>query len=198
MRVFTPALLLASNSFFVPFSSCAPPASPNPALQQGPAPLHVPVCLDRPGGYDLFVCARLLATLKNLDYYSYPKIWSEYATGDGHLPAVFYLSDRARLRQCSLTLDLYEPGVPVTAKERFSLKDEQNEFNNIYFECLKAKRVGGLNRIGLMGNVAAWLGPRLERDDPLASHFKNFRSITGNETEAKNVRFIDMASFEDK
>ncbi|KAL8804506.1 MAG: hypothetical protein Q9182_002513 [Xanthomendoza sp. 2 TL-2023] len=123
-------------------------------------------------------------------------IWSEYATGDGHLPAVLYLSDKARQRQCFLTLDLYEPGVPVTAKERFSLKDEQNEFNNIYFECLKAKRVGGLNRIGFMGNVAAWLGPRLERDHPLASHFRNFRSITGNETEAKNVRFIDMASFE--
>ncbi|KAL8684068.1 MAG: hypothetical protein Q9186_000099 [Xanthomendoza sp. 1 TL-2023] len=198
MRAFTPALLFATTSIFAPLSSCAPPNSPNLALQQGPAPLHVPTCLDRPGGYDLFVCARLLSTLKNLDYYSFPKIWSELAAGDGHLPAVLFLSDKTQRRQCFLTLDLYEPGVPATAKERFSLKEEQNEFNNIYFECLKAKGLGGLNRIGYFGNVAAWLGPRLQRDNPSAAHFKNFRSITGNETEAKNVHMIDMAAFDDK
>ncbi|KAI4241622.1 MAG: hypothetical protein L6R40_004455 [Gallowayella cf. fulva] len=194
MRLLTPTRLLASISIFAPLSVCAPPNPPNLALQQGPAPIHQPVCLDQPGGYDLFVCARLLASLKNLPYFPYTIIWSEYATGDGRLPAVFYLSDTARKRQCFLTLDLYEPGVPLTAKERFSLKEELHEFNNVYFECLKKKQVGGLNRIGLLGNVAAWLGPRLDRIGALPA---NAKSMSGNETEVRKVRMINMAPFED-
>lgn len=84
--------------------------------------------------------------------------------------------------------------MPLTAKERFSLKEELHEFNNVYFECLKKKQVGGLNRIGLLGNVAAWLGPRLDRIGALPA---NAKSMSGNETEVRKVRMINMAPFED-
>lgn len=59
-------------------------------------------------------------------------------------------------------MDLYEPGVPVTASETFSLEGEQRDLNGIYFECLKKYGTGGFARIGLNGNVAALLGPALE------------------------------------
>ena len=194
MRLFSPALVSVSISFLAPLSQCAPPIPPSLALQPGAAPLHVPVCEQQPGGFDLIVCARLLVALKNLPYYQQREIWSEYARGDGHLPAVFSLSDSSRQRQCFLTMDLYEPGVPRTAVERFSLREEQHEFNNIYFECLRAQQKGGFNRIGLLGNVAAWLGPRLDSNNPLLA---NFKTLSVNGTESDSIRMIDMAPFTD-
>ena len=58
-------------------------------------------------------------------------------------------------------MDLYEPGVPVTASETFSLQEEQGDLNRIYFECLKRHGTAGFARVGLNGNVAALLGPPL-------------------------------------
>ena len=58
-------------------------------------------------------------------------------------------------------MDLYEPGVPVTASETFSLQGEQGDLNRIYFECLKGRGTAGFARVGLNGNVAALLGPPL-------------------------------------
>lgn len=58
-------------------------------------------------------------------------------------------------------MDLYEPGVPVTASETFSLQGEQGDLNRIYFECLKRRGTAGFARVGLNGNVAALLGPPL-------------------------------------
>ncbi|KAL8767132.1 MAG: hypothetical protein Q9209_006295 [Squamulea sp. 1 TL-2023] len=194
MRLFSHALLLTSLSILAPLSLCAPPKPPGLALQPGAAPLHVPVCEEQPGGFDLLVCARLLVALKNLPYYQQREIWSEYARGDGHLPAIFSLADRSRQRQCFLTMDLYEPGVPITANERFSLREEQHEFNNIYFECLRAKQRGGFNRIGFLGNVAAFLGPRLDSDSPLLA---NFKGLSANRNEANSIRTIDLTPFSD-
>ncbi|KAL8735567.1 MAG: hypothetical protein Q9166_000736 [cf. Caloplaca sp. 2 TL-2023] len=194
MRLLYPALLFLGTTVFAPLSLCAPANPPNPALQPGAAPIHVPVCLNQPGGFDLYVCARLLTSLKNLPYYRQREIWAEYVAGDGHLPAVFSLSDTSRRRQCFLTMDLYEPGIPVTAKEVFSLQEEQQDFNNIYFECLRPKRSGGFNRIGYLGNVAAFLGPRLNMDNPLLAHFK---TMSANGTDANDVRHIDLTPLAD-
>ena len=200
MRFFSPTLLFAGISILSPLSLCAPPVVENAALQSRAdplraAPLHVPVCEPQPGRFDLFVCARLLATLKNLPYYQQREIWSFYARGEGHLPAVFSLSDRSGQRQCFLTLDLYEPGVPQTAKETFSLKEEQHEFNNIYFECLKNRGLGGFDRIGFFGNVAAFLGPRLEAGNPLLTRFRMLSAK--NATELDNVPVRDLTPLED-
>lgn len=189
MWLLTLALTLLSSSTFIPFSLCAPPVLPDASLQINPAPIHVPVCRVQPGGFDTYMCARLLTTLKNLPYYQVREIWAEYATGDGHLPAVFSYGDPSGQRKCFLSLDLYEPGVPITASERFSLQEEQTDINNIYFECLKAKGRGGFNRIGFLGNVAAMLGPRLDTSSPL---LKYFRGMSANGTDANNVRMIDL------
>ncbi|KAL8695345.1 MAG: hypothetical protein Q9218_000104 [Villophora microphyllina] len=139
------------------------------------------------------MCARLLLTLKNLPYYRIREVWAEYARGDGHLPAVFSYGDPSGWRQCFLSMDLYEPGTPFTAHEKFSLQEEQTDLNNIYFECLKAKSKGGFNRIGFLGNVAALLGPKLSRDSPALQYFK---SMAANGTDLKNVRTIDLTKFE--
>ncbi|KAL8640592.1 MAG: hypothetical protein Q9228_002503 [Teloschistes exilis] len=190
-----PPLLLTilGGCLFVPLSLCAPPINPGFDTQVRVAPIHVPVCLSQPGGYDLFICAKLLTALRNLPYYQAREIWAEYTRGDGHLPAVFSYSDPSGQRQCSLTMDLYEPGVPVTAHETFSLREEQTDFNNIYFECLRSKGMGGFNRIGFLGNVAALLGPKLGRNSPALRYFKG---MAANGTDAKNVRTIDLTTFE--
>lgn len=91
-------------------------------------------------------------------------------------------------------MDLYEPGVPVTATERFSLQEEQTDLNNIYFECLRAKGVGGFNRIGFLGNVAALLGPRLDSKSPWLAHFKG---MAANGTDSDTVHTIDLTPFAD-
>ncbi|KAI4284511.1 MAG: hypothetical protein L6R38_001333 [Xanthoria sp. 2 TBL-2021] len=195
MRLFSLALLFASTSILAPLSLCAGPIIPDLSLQPGAAPLHVPICEPQAGRFDLYVCARLLSALKNLPYYQQRQIWSEYTRGEGHLPAVFSLSDRSRQRQCFLTMDLYEPGVPLTAKETFSLREEQHEFNNIYFECLKAKGLGGFNRIGFLGNIAAFLGPRVDLDNPLLA---NFRSLSANNgTGINKVSIVDVTDLAD-
>lgn len=187
---------LLFGCLMVPLSLCAPPISPGLDTQAGVAPIHVPVCLSQPGGYDLFICAKLLTALRNLPYYQVREIWAEYSRGDGHLPAVFFYrdpSDPSGQRQCSLSMDLYEPGVPVTAHETFSLREEQTDFNNIYFECLKRKGSGGLNRIGFLGNVAALLGPKLGMNSP---ELRYFQGMAANGTDAKNVRTIDLTTVE--
>ncbi|KAL8722782.1 MAG: hypothetical protein Q9225_000793 [Loekoesia sp. 1 TL-2023] len=90
-------------------------------------------------------------------------------------------------------MDLYEPGIPKTATEKFSLEQVQSDLNNIYFECLRAKGVGGFNRIGLLGNVAALLGPKMDTDNPLLAHVKG---MDGNETDAANVQTIDLTRYD--
>ena len=62
-------------------------------------------------------------------------------------------------------MDLYEPGVPATASETFSLEGEQRDLNRIYFDCLKKYGTAGFMRIGLHGNIAALLGPPLEESE---------------------------------
>ena len=191
MRLLSPALLFASTSILAPLSLCAGPLlrGAGPDIP-GAAPLHVPICEPQGGPFDLYVCARLLTNLRNLPYYQQRQSWSERAGGEGHLPAIFSLSDRTRQRQCFLTLDLYEPGVPLTAKEIFSLSEEQHELNNIYFECLKAKGQSGFNRIGFFGNIAAFLGPRVNRDNPFLD---NFRSLSANNgTGIDKVPVVDL------
>lgn len=186
-------LTFVSNSLLINLTLCAPASIlTNPTINQ--VPIHVPICLEKPGGYDLVVCARLLVALKKLPYYYDEEIWSEFAQGDGHLPAIFLYQDQYSPRSCHLSMDLYEPGIPKTAKERFSLARVHTDINNIYFECLKAKRVGGFNRIGFLGNVAALLGPSLDTYDPLSAHFQRLRA---NQTELQNVRTIDLTEYEE-
>ncbi|KAI4124488.1 MAG: hypothetical protein LQ338_004780 [Usnochroma carphineum] len=185
-------LTLLSSSILVPPSLCAPPQVADPSTLAMP-PIHVPICRREPGGFDLYICARLLSALKNLPYYKVREIWGEYERGEGHLPAVFSFEDRQQ-RSCHLSMDLYEPGVPVTATERFSLQEEQTDLNNIYFECLRAKGVGGFNRIGFLGNVAALLGPRLDSKSPWLAHFKG---MAANGTDSDTVHTIDLTPFAD-
>ncbi|KAL9598781.1 MAG: hypothetical protein Q9219_004279 [cf. Caloplaca sp. 3 TL-2023] len=185
-----PSILL-STSILIPLTFGAPASvSTNPTLNA--APIHVPVCLGDPGGYDLLVCARLLAALKNLPYYDMQEVWSEYSRGDGHLPAIFSLQDRSGWRSCHLSMDLYEPGIPRTAKERFSLEQVQTDLVNVYWECLKARGEGGFNRIGLLGNIAAVLGPPLDTENPLLARFKN---LNGNKTDDNKFRKIDLTPY---
>ncbi|KAL8941207.1 MAG: hypothetical protein Q9216_002384 [Gyalolechia sp. 2 TL-2023] len=177
------SFLLLSSFVLLQLSLCAPASvSANPAING--VPIHVPICRKDRGGFDRLVCARLLVALKNLPYYYDVKIWSDYATGDGHLPAVFSFVDRSGTRSCYLTMDLYEPGIPKTAKERFSLEQVQTDLNNIYHECIKTQGVGGFNRIGLVGNVAALLGPSLGVNNALLGPFRGFGA---NQTEAQSV-----------
>ncbi|KAL8942366.1 MAG: hypothetical protein Q9211_001427 [Gyalolechia sp. 1 TL-2023] len=184
---------LLSSFVLLQLSLCAPVlVTVNPTSND--VPIHQPICHREPGGFDLVICARLLVALKNLPYYYDTKIWSEYATGDGHLPAIFSYQDRSGTRSCHLSLDLYEPGIPKTAKERFSLERVQTDINNIYFECLKAKGVGGFNRIGFLGNVAALLGPSLNTYNAQWAHSQR---PGANQTDAQNVRMIDLTPYEE-
>ncbi len=191
MRFPSLTLALLSASVLVPSSLCALPVPPNPSLSM--PPIHVPICHREPGGFDLYICARLLTALKNLPYYKKREIWAEYASGDGHLPAIFSFED-AQQRSCHLSMDLYEPGIPKTAKETFSLEQEQTDLNNIYFECLRKHGVGGFNRIGFLGNVAALLGPKLRPGGPWATLFQG---LDLNGTETDKVRTIDLTPFAD-
>ncbi|KAL8952542.1 MAG: hypothetical protein Q9222_001572 [Ikaeria aurantiellina] len=182
-------LVLLSSSIFAPLTLCISPISLNPALQAGGDPLHVPVCTE-PGGYDLYICARLITAMKRLPYYNSRMVWSEYATGDGKLPATFHYDDPAGRRGCHLSLYLYEPGTPRTAYERFSLDEVQTDFNNVYFECLRAKGLGGHVRLGFVGNVAALLGP-----------FPDHNSLTlpgsGAPTANPNLHTVNLTSMAD-
>lgn len=182
------SLLLHELSLCAPASVLTNPT--NPTIN--PVPIHVPICLDHPGGYDLLVCARLLVALKKLPYYYDEEIWSEFVKGDGHLPAIFSLQDQYSPRSCHLSMDLYEPGIPKTAKERFSLARVHVDLTNIYFECLKTKRVGGFNRIGFLGNVAALLGPSLDPNNPLLAHFQG---LSANQTNLQSVHMINMTAY---
>ena len=194
MRFLALTLGLLSSSVLVSLSlSAPPPVTADHSLTM--PPIHVPFCLREPGHFDLFICARLLTALRNLPYYRKQEIWSEYVSGDGHLPAVFSYQDPSGERTCYLSMDLYEPGIPRTAKERFSLDQVQTDLNNIYFECLKAKGKGGFNRIGYLGNVAAFLGPRLQSldmDDPLRASFK---MLSGNDTDSGDIQTIDLSAY---
>lgn len=192
MRLPSLALGLLSSSILVSLSFCAPPPSTVGPTLTAP-PIHVPICRKDPGGFDLYICARLLTSLKNLAYYDVQEVWSEYARGDGHLPAVFSYQDQSGERSCYLSMDLYEPGIPKTATERFSLEQVQSDLNNIYFECLRAKGVGGFNRIGLLGNIAALLGPKLDTNNPLLAHVKG---TDGNETDAANIHTVDLTRYD--
>ncbi|KAL9018538.1 MAG: hypothetical protein Q9185_004139 [Variospora sp. 1 TL-2023] len=158
-------------------------------------PIHQPICREKPGGYDLLMCARLLTALKNLDYYYHIKIWGAHVEGDGHLPATFTFEDRQQpSSSCHLSLDLFEPGVPKTAIERFSLYDVHTDLNNIYFECLKKYGVGGFSRLGFLGNVAALLGPKLVSEDPWLGLF---RGMAANGIDGKEVLTIDLTPLGD-
>ncbi|KAL8841336.1 MAG: hypothetical protein Q9170_000966 [Blastenia crenularia] len=189
MRFHYSYLSLSTSFILLQLSLCAPPIT-HPALTA--APIHVPVCRADPGGFDLFICARLLSALKNLPYYTVQEVWAEYARGDGHLPAIFSYQDQSGQRSCYLSMDLYEPGIPKTAKERFSLEKVQTDLNNIYFECLKAKGKGGFNRIGLFGNVAALLGPALDANNPLLGHFQGLKANVNGSSE---VHTIDLTPY---
>lgn len=90
-------------------------------------------------------------------------------------------------------MDLYEPGIPKTAKETFSLEQEQTDLNNIYFECLRKKRVGGFNRIGFLGNVAALLGPKMDPRNPWLSHFSG---LAANGLNDSDIRMVDLTPYE--
>ncbi|KAL8970753.1 MAG: hypothetical protein Q9183_001370 [Haloplaca sp. 2 TL-2023] len=182
MQTHTLNSALMGGLALIPFSLCAPFIDPGTSLLVDQAPLHVPVCDVQPGGFDLFVCARLLTALKNLPYYQTQEIWAERTTGDGHLPAIFAYGDKSGQRQCFLSMDLYEPGTPRIATEKFSLQQEQTDLNDIYFECLKPKGTGGFNRLGQGGKVVAFLGPELASDSP---YLKYFSGISANITDLR-------------
>ncbi|KAI4097125.1 MAG: hypothetical protein LQ348_000066 [Seirophora lacunosa] len=187
MRLPSLTLSILSSFILVLPSLGASPQSPGSALT---SPLHVPQCLEHPGGYERLICARLLLALKNLDYYGQRKVWSRFVTGDGHLPAVFSFEDAQR-RSCYLSMDLYEPGVPKSAKEIFSLEQEQTDFNNIYHECIKSYGAGGYNRLGLFGNVAAQLGPPLKPGEPWLDDNRTVGTWLAG-TDASFIRTIDL------
>lgn len=88
-------------------------------------------------------------------------------------------------------MDLYEPGVPVTASETFSLEGEQRDLNGIYFACLKRYGTAGFARIGLHGNIAALLGPPLEE----ASEDGGFEGLVGLRNGTGSARVIDLTEF---
>ena len=89
-------------------------------------------------------------------------------------------------------MDLYEPGVPVTASETFSLQGEQKDLNGIYFECLKKYGKAGFARIGLHGNVAALLGPPLEE---VVEDGRGFEGLAAFRNGSGSARVIDLTGF---
>ncbi|CAD6565088.1 MAG: hypothetical protein ASARMPREDX12_005676 [Alectoria sarmentosa] len=132
------------------------PSQPQPLTLAPPGgpQIGVPTCRRLPGGFTLLLCARLLTNLKNLPDYTKQEIWSEYARGAYRLPVVFVQQQQTddatttgqqqqQKQTCHLSMDLYEPGVPVTASETFSLQGEQGDLNRIYFECLKGRGTAG-------------------------------------------------------
>lgn len=155
-------------------------------------PIHIPVCGRTRGTWTLLTCARLLVNLKNLPSYTKQEIWSKFQTGESHLPTTFSLTDPASQKTCYLTFDLFNAAAQITASERFSLQQEQTDLNRIYYNCLKAQDVYGVERIGLKGNVAALLGPRYA--DPVVSE-----ELGGAFAEGRgggNATVIDLTPYE--
>ncbi len=89
-------------------------------------------------------------------------------------------------------MDLYEPGVPVTASETFSLEAEQKDLNRIYFDCLKKYGTAGFMRIGLNGNIAALLGPPLEESEE-----GEFEGLAGLRNGTRSAGVIDMTEVDE-
>ena len=156
-------------------------------------PIHVPVCGRSRGDWTLLTCARLLVNLKNLPSYTKEEIWSKFQAGESHLPTTFSLTDRASQKTCYLTFDLFNAAAQITASERFSLQEEQTDLNRIYYSCLKAKGVYGVERIGVKGNVAALLGPRFA--DPVVSEELGGAFAEGSGD--VNATIIDLTPYED-
>ena len=156
-------------------------------------PIHVPVCGRSRGDWTLLTCARLLVNLKNLPDYTKEEIWSKFVTGESRLPTTFSLTDPASQKTCYLTLDLFNAAAQITASDRFSLQEEQTDLNRIYYSCLKAQSVYGIERIGTKGNVAALLGPRYA--DPILS--EELGGAFANGTASSNATVIDLTSYED-
>ena len=73
------------------------------------------------------------------------------------------------------------------------MQEEQTDLNRIYYSCLKAQGVYGIERIGTKGNVAALLGPRYA--DPILS--EELGGAFANGTAASNATVIDLTSYED-
>ena len=156
-------------------------------------PIHVPVCGRSRGDWTLLTCARLLVNLKNLPDYTKEEIWSKFVTGESRLPTTFSLTDPASRKTCYLTFDLFNAAAQITASERFSLEEEQTDLNRIYYNCLKAQSVYGIERIGTKGNVAALLGPRFA--DPILS--EQLGGAFANETASSNATVIDLSGYGD-
>lgn len=90
-------------------------------------------------------------------------------------------------------MDLYEPGVPLTASETFSLQGEQGDLNRIYFDCLKRYGTAGFARIGLNGYVAALLGPALEGVGGEEEEEVGFGGLEGLTNGSRSARVIDLS-----
>lgn len=91
-------------------------------------------------------------------------------------------------------MDLYEPGVPVTASETFSLQGEQKDLNQIYFDCLKRYGTSGFARIGRRGNIAALLGPPLEEDEDGGGGGGGFEGLAALRNGSRRARVIDLTA----
>ena len=167
-------------------------SSPNTTVSTALAPpIHVPVCGRARGAWTLLTCARLLVNLKNLPDYTKEEIWSKFQTGESHLPTTFSLTDPASQKTCYLTFDLFNAAAQITASERFSLEEEQTDLNRIYYGCLKAKSVYGVERLGTKGNVAALLGPRYA--DPVVSEELGGAFAEGSAGD--NATVIDLTDY---
>lgn len=93
-------------------------------------------------------------------------------------------------------MDLYEPGVPATAEETFSLQAEQKDLNGIYFECLKKRGTSGFARIGARGYVAALLGPPLVGvGDGDGKEEGGFGGMAAGRNGSAGARVIDLTGF---
>lgn len=185
-------LLLTTPSH--PLTTPSLPTLTNQTTTTLSAPIiGVPTCRRLPGGFTLLLCARLLTGLKSLPDYRKQEIWSEYATGAYRLPVVFVQTDPVTAQTCHLTMDLYEPGVPLTASETFSLQGEQGDLNRIYFDCLKRYGTAGFARIGLNGYVAALLGPALEGVGGEEEEEVGFGGLEGLTNGSRSARVIDLS-----
>ena len=101
------------------------------------------------------------------------------------------MTDPASQKTCYLTFDLFNAAAQITASERFSLQEEQTDLNRIYYSCLKAKNVYGVERIGTKGNVAALLGPRYA--DPVVSEELGGAFAEGSA--AGNATVVDLTAY---
>ena len=187
----SPTTCLNIPSIFTPTEASSPL---NQTVSEALAPpIHVPICGRSRGSWTLLTCARLLVNLKNLPTYTKEEIWSKFVTGESRLPTTFSLTDPASQKTCYLTFDLYNAAAQITASDRFSLQEEQTDLNRIYYSCLKAESVYGVERIGGKGNVAALLGPRYA--DPVLS--EQLGGAFANGTADGNATVIDLTPYED-